>query len=241
MARSFLTLVQQACDEMGVPTPQSIIGNTDDQVKQLLALSKREAYEFCHAANGNGGWQELHNEYSFTTVNGQSDYPFPADFASFITKTFWDGSYRWQLLGPLEAQEKQVLKYGISPVGPRRRFWILQNLMTLNPTPTTTGDVIAYDYMSKYPITTSGGVAKEMWTDDTDLYKLDEDCFILGIKWRFLRAKGMDYGEEFASYTNNMQRIMGANGGGRDLPLNSTASGINLLNNTNIPDTGFGA
>ncbi len=305
---TFLALVQACANELGIPEPSQVIGATDDQSKQLLALSNREGKEFSQMANKNGGWNKLHKEYVFSTVGysgftgvttaasavitgmssttgivagmiavgstiavgsavlsvdsstqvtldtaclttsstasmtfGTQDYALPSDFEYFLTQTFWDKTYRWQLLGPLEAQEKNVIKYGISPVGPRRRFWIRNNRMYLNPIPTNITDQIAYDYLSNAWCASSGGTAQTKWTADTDTYSLDEDCFILGLKYRFLRAKGLDYSEEFETYTKAANRVMARDGAGRDLPLNAQSQGINLLSSANVPDTGFGS
>lgn len=308
MSLTFLELVQQAANELGIPEPSQVIGATDDTSKQLLALAIREGKEFSQMANKNGGWNKLHKEYTFktnglenttgdTTVGsavvtnipdtsdivagmvmtggsfvgrnevlsvdsatqvtvsttasgtdtdvtisfGYDNYAIPSDLEYFATKTFWDGSYRWQLLGPLEAQEKNVIRYGISPVGPRRRFWILNNRLYINPTPTNTTDTIAYDYFSNAWCASSGGTAQTKWTADTDTYLLDEDCFILGLKWRYLRAKGLDYVQEYDTYMKAANRIMARDGAGRDLPMNAQATSINLLNSANVPDTGFGS
>lgn len=175
-----------------------------------------------------------------TLTIGKIGYAMPSDFEYFIQQTFWDGSYRWQLLGPLDAQEKDVLKYGISPVGPRRRFWIRNNYMYLQPQPTNSTDVIAFDYFSNAWCQSQAGAAQNVWTADTDYYVLDDDCFVLGLKWRFLRAKGLDYGEERMAYDAACQRQLARNSGNRALPLNAMSTNLRLLNNNNIPDTGFG-
>lgn len=175
-----------------------------------------------------------------TLAFGKIAYAMPTDFEFFIEQTFWDGSYRWQLLGPIDAQEKNVIKWGISPVGPRRRFWVRNNTMFINPTPTNSTDVIAFDYFSNAWCTSSGGTDQKIWTADTDTYKLDEECFIQGIKWRYLSAKGLDYTQEKDDYETVVQRVKARNGGQRDLPINAQMSRLRLLNDANIPDTGFG-
>jgi len=310
MSRTFLQLMQQASDELGIPQPSQIIGAVDDQSRQLLAIAIREGKEFSVMANGSGGWQNLHKEYVFFTevnspttgditdgsrvitnipsttgivantwfVDGtglpikakvvsvdsgtqvtidrpvtettagvaltfaKSGYDLPSDFEYFVQKTWWDGSYRWQLLGPISAQEKQVLKYGISPTGPRRRFWVQLNKLYLDPVPGTNGETIAYDYFSNGWCESAAGVAQNYWQADTDLYRLDEDCFVMGVKWRFLRAKGLDYAEEYAAYRDDCIRVMSRDGGNRDLPTNATAPAeIQLLSTDQLPDTGYGA
>lgn len=66
---------------------------------------------------------------------GQESYPQPADLDHFIPQTGWDRNFRWQLLGPINAQEWQVLKSGISPVGPRLRYRLMNNQIYINPAP----------------------------------------------------------------------------------------------------------
>ncbi|MDE2105817.1 MAG: hypothetical protein KGL39_51815 [Patescibacteria group bacterium] len=308
MARTLLALVQQACSEINIPQPSSLISSTDDQAIQLLALANREGKDFSHLANKNGGWQELYKEYTFLTsaITGQTGnttngstvitgipstagitagtwgvsgtgipaaaliasvdsstqitltipctsdgtavalsfgqiaYAMPSDFEYFVERTFWDGSYRWQLLGPIDAQEKDVIKWGISPVGPRRRFWIRNNTMFINPIPSNSTSVIAFDYYSTQWCQSSAGVGQTIWTADTDTYVLDEECFIQGLKWRFLRSKGLDFTTEYDDYKVVTARVMARNGGQRDLPINTQGTRLRLLSDANCPDTGFG-
>ncbi|NDC25364.1 MAG: hypothetical protein EBZ49_14720 [Proteobacteria bacterium] len=79
------------------------------------------------------------------------------------------------------------------------------------------------------------------WAADGDYYTLDDDAFILGLKWRILAAKKLDYGQEKQDYDMLCQRLVSRNGGNRDIPINAQASGMHLINNANIPDTGFGS
>lgn len=306
MSRTFLAMMQQAANELGIPEPSQVIGAQDDQSKQLLALAQREGKDFSVMANGNGGWQNLHKEYTFTTqtitltgtiangsaivtglsstsgitaltwgatgsglvassmvasvdsstqvtldqaatasgsisiIFGQVAYSLPSDFEYFVYRTFWDGNYRWELLGPIDAQEKQLLRYGVIASGPRRKFYVRINKMWINPTPATDEQVIAYDYYSNAWCMTSGGTAQTAWAADTDLYKLDEDCFILGMKWRFLRSKGLDYAQERRTYDDYCQRVMSRDGGSRALSLNGSIYGTRFLDGDNIPDTNYG-
>lgn len=179
---------------------------------------------------------------------GQAAYPLPTDFAYFMNQTFWDRAFKWQLLGPLDAQEWQVLKSGISPTGPRRRFRIMNNQFYIDPVPgfssSDNGSTEVFEYYSNAWCQSTGGTAGTLqtkWTADTDNYCLDDECLTLGVIWRYLRAKGLDYVEEKRTYDLLVERIMSRDGGNRSLPLNASASGIRLLNNSNTPDTGFGS
>ena len=170
----------------------------------------------------------------------QGGYALPSDLEYFATRTMWDGSAQWEMIGPLSIQEKQILRYGTAISGPRKRFYIKNNYMHLDPIPSDDNETIAYDYYSNAWCESSGGTAQTAWGADTDFYKLDEDCFILGLKWRFLRAKGLDYAEEKLEYELEVERVMGRDGGGgRTLALNSSSSSAGLSFD-NVPDTGYG-
>ena len=179
---------------------------------------------------------------------GQSSYPLPSDFAYMMAQTAWDRAFRWQLLGPLDAQEWQVLKSGISPTGPRRRFRIYNNTFNIDPVPgfdsNDNGSTEVFEYYSNGFCQSTGGTAGNIqtaWLADTDNYCLDDDALILGIKYRYLRAKRLSYDEEKRDYDLLAERLMARDGGSRNLPLNASASGIRLLNASNVPDTGFGS
>lgn len=179
---------------------------------------------------------------------GQVGYSLPSDFSYIMTQTMWDRNFKWQLLGPLDAQEWQVLKSGISPTGPRRRFRIMDNQFVIDPVPgfstSDNGSIEVYEYYSTSWCQSTGGTAgtpQNRFAADTDNYLLDDDTLILGIIWRYLRSKRLSYDEEKRSYDLLAERTMARDGGERNLPLNASSSGIRLLNYSNVPDTGFGS
>lgn len=237
MARTFLQMMQQVANEIGIPEPSIIIGSTDEQAKQLLSLAQREGKNFAKIANRNGGWTALHTEHTFLTVASTQTYALPTDFEYFLQRTWWDGAYNWSLLDPITAQEKQALRYGNVASGTRRKFYIRGGFINLDPVPTTDNELIAFDYFSKSWCKSASGISQNQWTYDSDTYKLDEECFILGMKWRFLRAKGLDYGQEKADYEAECQMTASRDGGTRDLSISGGNSGLHILDNHNIPET----
>lgn len=242
MAKSLLTLVGNAADELGIQTPTLIFGNTDSQVKQLLALSNREGKEFSSASMVWGGWPQMRKEYTFTLSTGVDNYAFPTDWQFFLQDTQWDRSNHWRLLGPLDAAEWQVLKSGLSPTGPRRRFRIMASRIYIDPVPVAAdnGLTMAMEYISTSWCQTSGGTGQSAWAADTDTYVLDEECFVLGLKWRWRAAKGLDYSEERMTYEEAKGRAKSRAGGSRTLPLNAREVGVQLLSYDQIPDHGYG-
>lgn len=311
---SLLTCIQDACNELSLAVPVTVIGNTDPQVAQLLALANLEGQTFSQYQGPWGGWPELNTVYTFnlvpvgpftgtttsgsavitgmsstvgivagygvagagvyqsatvlsTTVNtvtmsavasssnaaasynfGKISYALPSDIRSFINATYWDRNFRWPMLGPLSPQEWESIISGISPVGPRLMFRVVNNTMQIQPLPgTSQTDQIAYEYVSNAwctnaagtANTASGGVCK--FALDTDLYRWPENTLRLGIKWRFKQAKGLDFSDELIQYNQARDFQLSVSGGSRNLRMNAVATGLHFLNYSNIPDTGYGA
>jgi len=63
MSSTMLQLVQQVTNELGVPTPVSVSGNTNQDVIQILALMNASGYELLRKAD----WRELTQPNSFFT------------------------------------------------------------------------------------------------------------------------------------------------------------------------------
>lgn len=316
---SLLTAIQDACGELSLAVPNTVIGNSDPQVAQLLALANSEGQEFCKLQGPWGGWPELNKTKTFnllpigpftgntilnsnlitglssttgilvgygvaganvyqsatiiavppttaagtvqmsavasgTATNqyfnfGQILYPLPSDIRSSVNATSWDRNFRWPMLGPLSPVEWEVIVSGISPVGPRIRYRVLGNppMMEIQPLPGTgQTDQIAYEYVSNAwctdasgnPRVASGGVCR--FQADNDLYLWAEDTLRYGVKWRFLRAKGMDYSQELKTWQDARDFQLSTSGFSRSLRMNATANGLHFLNYENIPDTGYG-
>src|SRR5690242_19743656 len=65
---SLLTIIQDVCNELTLPVPNTVIGNSDQQTAQLLALSNREGQEFVKIRGPWSGWPELNKVYTFNMV-----------------------------------------------------------------------------------------------------------------------------------------------------------------------------
>jgi hypothetical protein len=241
---TLLSHIQTVCNELALPSPTSVIGSTDSQVIQLLALANREGKEAAAMSGKDFGWQALRKLDTITMVTGTAAYSLPSDLQFAIPGTFWDVTNKWQLLGPLSPAEWDVLQYGISPAGPRRRFRIYGGKIQISPTPTASdnGNTLVHEYYSNTWCQSAALAAQSVWTADTDTYLLDDDAMQLGIKWRFLRAKGLDYSDEYEQWDTAINRALSRTSMSRYLPINSISpAATQLISDANVPDTGFGS
>lgn len=313
---SLIQMVTQACSEIGLPAPTSVIGNGDQQITQLLALANREARETFQEGTAIGGWQSLRARYRFnlqstgiiniststvggvttvtmlqvpvtapavgwyvsngggsnsgvflpgtsiiTIVNstqfivsqpvttdrtsvpvafGLPNYPFPTDVDHLTPSTFWDVGQRWQLEGPLSPQDWQALKNGIIATGPRRRYRVMDGQFFIDPVPADNNQ-LEYEYYSYNWAMSNIGATQSTFLADTDVYLLDDDTMILGLIWRFRRAKGLDYDQEYSTWQNAVDRFKSRQASAGSLLMNrSVYDSPPFIGWANIPDSGYG-
>lgn len=173
--------------------------------------------------------------YSFSQIA----YPLPSDYDHAVNQTFWDRSHRWQMLGPLSAQEWQVLKSGIAPTGPRIRYRIEGNLFYIDPYPTAI-TTLAFEYISNAWCQSASGTHQTKWLADTDTAILSENLFTLGAIWRWREKKGLAYENDYQIYSRAVERTAARDGGNRTLLMNRRFLSSPLMSMNQVPDSGFG-
>jgi hypothetical protein len=205
-------MIADAADRLGVVRPTSVIGSADQQVRQLLALAQQEGKELARRYP----WQVIVKEATFTATATEAQASvIPTDFDRFVSDTFYNRTLNRKVEGPLNSQEWQNYKASVSTVL-FDAFRVRGDGMLLAPTPNA-GDSYAFEYVSKWWCTVSGGTTPTLaaWNADTDEGILHEELMTLGIVWRFLRAKGLDYAEAFRSYEMAVMQRQGWDGGKR--------------------------
>lgn len=79
----------------------------------------------------------------------------------------------------------------------------------------------------------------EKFLADTDVTLLDEDILALGVKWRFLQIKGLDWQQDKAAWQEEIRKKNPSLRGARELSL--ARSNVPLfITSANVPTTGYG-
>lgn len=208
---TILELVQRFCRRTGIPVPTSVVGSTDSQILQALALVEEDVNDLAVRHD----WQALLKQGTHTTLasEDQGDISTIAPgFRYIVNESMWDQTLRLPVLGPLDSKEWQALK-SVFVNGPRYQFRFRGNHLLVNPAPVA-GHTWLFEYVSKYAILdTNGTTTKEFFTADTDTFLLPDDLHLLGLRWRWLREKGLDYAELFETYEFQVKDAMGRDGG----------------------------
>lgn len=205
-----IDLIKDALGEIGeYEIPEFYVDNPNPTAMQALALANREGRSLARRH----GWERLTTIHTFSTVASQADYALPSDFDRFVSGTWWDRSNYWELNGPASPVDWQRLKSGQVNAGVRRWFTMMGNKFYLDPTPTASGDTISFIYQSNSWCESAAGVAQVKILADTDVLRVPEEAFRLGIKWRFLKEKGLPSDLDLIEYEREVQRSMARDGG----------------------------
>lgn len=136
----------------------------------------------------------------------QVAYPLPSDWLKQIPQTEWDRTNRWPMIGPQTAQAWESFKSGIVYAGPRERFRIQGGAFQVTPPPPN-GLMFAYEYISSAWASSAAGVAQQSFLADTDTDIFDDSLMVVGLKMRWLRAKGLDFQMELQEFNQLLSLI----------------------------------
>jgi hypothetical protein len=233
---SLLSIAQGALRRLsGFEVPSTYFGNNNLTAVSCVNLLQEAGNTLVRQHR----WQELITEHTFTTTASTATYALPSDFKAFANMSQWDRTNQWRMTGPTPSIVWQWLKSGISVASTNNRWFMVRgNLFTIFPTPSTTGDTIAFDYYSHAWITKQADSTNvTAWTADLDTARIDEELLTLDLKWRFLQAKGMPYEPEYKAFESVKEDLLADNGGRGMINLNKP---MRPMFDGNLPETGFG-
>jgi hypothetical protein len=209
---SLLTIIQNATRRLGLNSPTTAYASTDEQIIQMVGLAQQEGIELAHRHP----WQILTTEKTFTCTAAAAQVgAFPSDFDRFIDESFFNRTQKRPVFGPIAPQDWQFTQAVVAATLVES-FRVRGGSILITPTPNGT-DNYAYEYISTNWCQSSGLVGQATWAADADTSLLDEEAIALGVSWRFLRAKGFDYGEAFRTYELKVADLFLRDGGKRRL------------------------
>lgn len=226
---TLLSIITDACNEIGLSAPTTVVSSADPTIRQLLALSNRSGKTLAQRAM----WQESVTEATITTLaaelQGAVETLMPG-FNWLIYETLWNRTNRNKVWGPLYPREWQFLKAS-NVTGPFPEFRIRNKNLYMLPAPTA-GQTIGLEYVSRNWCESSGGTDQERWAADTDTGILSEDMLTIDLVWRFKQAKGLDYAEEMRQAEMYINNAIARSGAKRTIDTASSGR--------SFPDTAFG-
>jgi hypothetical protein len=214
---TLLGICTRALDEIGsFNVPDFFIGADDDTAKQIVAIAKKVGTELVRDYD----WQETIRTGSVTTSNGDSSYALESDYERMVSDTTWNTTSDRRMWGNATSRDWAMITTLPISAGSAYYFRIARGEIQVSPTPSSAFS-FTYEYRSKNYCETSSGTDLSEWTNDTDLPLLPEDLFIAGIKFYFLKANNLPYGDAEADYDGLIRSRQGKNTPGGIIDMNA--------------------
>lgn len=209
-----LSIVQDVCQRINIPSPTTAAQSSDPQVQQVVSLALKEAEWQLSEFDP----QVCLLEGTFLTVAAETQvanitttYP---GLKAIVNDTLWNRDLRRPVFGPMTGQRWEQLKAMVMQ-GPWNQYQIRGNAILFIPVPTA-GQNVFFQYKSINWCQSAAGAPQSRFLADTDIGLLDEATFKLGMEWRWKKAKGLDYAQDFVDY-EQMLAVTKARDGSKDV------------------------
>ena len=179
--------------------------------------------------------QASSGSYTGATLNfSKMKYPLPSDYDRQIDRTHYDKSKRWEMLGPETPQQWEFLHSSYISTGPRMRYRIMEGKFQIWPM-VSTNEYLRFEYVSNAWVNDSGGTAKSAFSADTDTCIYPDRLMTLGLKKKFLEAKGLSSEAVSNEYFQQLSIAKSNDAGSQTLSMAPKMSSV-LIGFENIPD-----
>jgi len=191
---TILTAIRSAILRTTGAAVNNVYGGTEQIAVEMADLVDEVATDIATSHD----WRAL-TKVATVTGNGSLAYALPTDFDRMVLGGEVDDAASWFWgYQPFDSvNEWMRFQSGaggiISPGG----WIIIGGELQFYPAPS---GVARYPYISKAWARSDLAVAQTKFLADTDTFLLPERLLTLGLIWRWQSQKGMDYGEDMATY-----------------------------------------
>lgn len=234
-----LNVVRAAAQLVGLEQPSVAVANPDLGVQQLVGMLTIKGRELSELHE----WQQFERRASVvigpSTENGVL---LPTDWGGFISRTGWNETSQFRLIGPADAVTWQALNV-LDEVGSQfsLRYRVRGSELFFEQYPGA-DTTISFEYYSRgwvQDFDASMVLLKDFCENDNDVVLFDSLLMTYALRLLWLEAKGFD---TTSAQKNFDTRFSSTRNRDKDAPTLSLVPrrGVRLLDASNISETGFG-
>lgn len=191
--QSGIQIVQAIAGQLGLPVPKAVASDSSNKTaQQMWSLLTSEGRSLVKPQREHR-WQALSATWTLTTVPGQTKYPLPDDWDSFIDATGWNTSQMFPLGSVLDSQWSALVARSLGPQYISVVYRVRGNMFELYGVPSNV-QTLLIDYTTRGWVKASGvsGETKDWMEQDDDMCLLDGELIAAAVKLRWLTEKGFD-------------------------------------------------
>lgn len=176
-------LLGNVLSECGFRTSNVYALSNSQNERQILRLANRSVKTLMEYP-----WRDLEKTGTITLTSA-TEYDLPTDFAGLLFDSMYPDGRLDRVSYSTDPNFWAYLKTVGGPIGATYHARFIGSKLHIQYP--EAGDVIRFQYWSKYPIKSAGGTDQEKFLADSDEWLLDDDLLEMDLIWRFQKAKGL--------------------------------------------------
>jgi hypothetical protein len=210
MSMTLLQIVEEFCGRTGLDVPTAVMGSQDKGVLQMKGLLNELITDIVSRGES---WPRLQKQGHWTSVAAELQTTIaaaaPYGFKYLIEDSIWDRTERRPLFGPRNApawQESEALPY----TGPMYTYRFWEGNIYVQPAMPVAHECY-FEYASDFAILGSVSATdyKKRFTKDDDVFLLNEDLLLAGLRWKWKAEKGLRFATEKQDWEALLAQEMG--------------------------------
>jgi len=206
---TLLTVAKDVCMAVGVNPPSSMFGTSTQPRTQaeLLSLANETAQKISYDVRE---WRALKSIQVFNGDGVADRFALPADFKRMLlsSQVYPSASTNTPLKFVPDANEWLLRRINNWQDG-WGEWTLIGDDMLIFPI-LAVGQSVTFAYLNKNCIRLSGGGYGDQFTNDGDVFRIDERLLKLGMTWEWKCRKGSPYAEDMGTYSDALVNIAGA-------------------------------
>lgn len=218
MARTALTIVQDAATKLGIDQPSVLFGSTDRTAIEVREALIEAADKILHAHD----WQLLKTVQTHTGDGTTTSFALPSDYLRMPKDAdVWSTKWQHRLIGitPEDWLNLDVRDYDVVI-----STWTIYGGNFVYKPALASDETAKFWYISDKACADSGGTPKAGFDADTDTFRLDDRVLELVLVWLYRTQKGLDYSEDMATAEIALSRMIERDRGARVIKQSSRRS-----------------
>lgn len=212
MSLTLKQILDIALGSTGVNVPATWIGSnnlaTANLVKAIANQSVLALREY--------PLQKQTRQYSFTLTSASDTYALPSDFLNIVPDTMWVQESLWRVDFPTDPTVWAYLTASAGPPGIWVRCRLINNFLEFYQP--QEGMVVGFEYVSNALIQDgTTGDPKQLFSQDSDVWLIDDSLLIADIKWRYKAEKGLEYQTDFKLFQDSLANFLGTQSGAKTI------------------------
>jgi len=160
--------------------------------------------------------QKQTRQYSFTLTSASDTYALPSDFLNIVPDTMWVQESLWRVDFPTDPTVWAYLTASAGPPGIWVRCRLINNFLEFYQP--QEGMVVGFEYVSNALIQDgTTGEPKQLFSQDSDVWMIDDSLLIADIKWRYKAEKGLEYQTDFKLFKDSLANFLGTQSGAKTI------------------------